>query len=114
MGDLSNVQTLLENGCSVSTLSKEEQEELLRCALNENEIFVARSALRNSCVANKLSYKEAFYLVEQTPKLVKEELLDHALTHLLSSSLEGEAKVSVARIRLKVVLRVMEMADVQQ
>ena len=58
VGDLLNVRTLLENGCSVVTLSKEEQGELLHCACDMGDLLVAQALLENGCSLVTLSREE--------------------------------------------------------
>ena len=63
--DLSAIKTLFGSGCTVSTLSTEEQEELLHQACSK-DVFVARILLQNGCSVNILTKEE------------QEELLLHA------------------------------------
>ena len=74
-GDVLVVGTLLKNGCSVSTLSPKEQEELLHCAFHESAMFIAQTLLKNGSIGDKLTYREALYLVSQLSGLEKEERL---------------------------------------
>lgn len=61
--DLLAIQTLLKNDCSVSNLSKEEQEQLLHLACRESDVSVAHTLLRNGCSASILSTKEHEQLI---------------------------------------------------
>ena len=63
VGDLLAVDTLLMNGCRVSTLSREEQEELLRCACLVGNLLVAGTLLRNGCSISTLSREEQHSLL---------------------------------------------------
>ena len=79
-GDVLAVHTLIKNGCSVSILSTEEQEELLHLACCESDVFVARTILKNGCSAKKLTQDDLFYLVYNLSKQEVEELL-HLACH---------------------------------
>ena len=58
VGDLSNVRTLRKNGCSFSTLSRKDKEELLHCARREGDTLVAGTLLKNGCSVSTLSREE--------------------------------------------------------
>ena len=49
------VHTLLKNGCTVSVLSRKEQEELLCHACHEGDVFVVCTLLKNGCTVSVLS-----------------------------------------------------------
>ena len=51
-------RTLLQNGCSVNILSREEQEELLLHACSEGDVFVARTLLKNDCSLSVLFVRD--------------------------------------------------------
>ena len=70
--------TLFKNGCNVSILSGEEQEQLLHLACHEDDVFVARTLLKNSCTVRKLTEDDLLYLVHSLLKQEIEELLRHA------------------------------------
>ena len=65
-GSVSAVRTILENGCSVSILSREKQEQLLHLACCKHSVFVVHTLLKNGCSVSILSREE------------QEELLRHA------------------------------------
>ena len=60
------VHALLEDGCSVSILSREEQEELLHLACHEDDVFVVHTLLKDGCTVSILSAED------------QEQLLHHA------------------------------------
>ena len=56
--DLLAVWIILKNGCSVSILSTEEQEQLLHLACHECDVFVAHTLFKNGCSVSILSTEE--------------------------------------------------------
>ena len=57
-GDLSAVQTFLNNGASILSISREKQEKLLHLACREGDAFIAHTLLKNGCSVSILSREE--------------------------------------------------------
>ena len=76
--DLSVVRTLLKYGCSISILSRKEQEELLCFAGHARDVFVARALVKDGCSVRKLNEADIVYLIANFSKEEREELLRQA------------------------------------
>ena len=57
-GELSAVQTFLNNGANILSISREEQEKLLHLACREDNAFIAYTVLKNGCSVSILSKEE--------------------------------------------------------
>ena len=92
-------RTLLENGCCVSILSREKQEELFHRACLEDDAFVVRTLIQNSCSVKQLTREDLLYCVRILSKQEIEELL-HLACHegnvfVVCTLLKKGCKVSI-------------------
>ena len=104
--DLLALGTLLKNGCSVSNLTTEEQEELLHKACS-TDAFVAHALLKDGCSVSILSREE------------QEELLHHACREgnvvVVRTLLKNGCGVNkLTQLDLHYLVRILQMKEIEE